>query len=179
VDLETLANLGEFVGGIFVVVSLVYLALQVRQNTESLRAENYARVLERISAIQSQLSRESDLADLVTRGLVDASALTPAERIRLTWAFYENFGAFEFMFHQARAGGLPADVWERWAATIAWWLTWPGLRAWWGARPAPFSASFAAFVDGLLADLPVDRDAARRWQAFVEAGAGADPTPRR
>lgn len=31
-DLETLANLGEFVSAIAVVVSLVYLAYQVRQS---------------------------------------------------------------------------------------------------------------------------------------------------
>lgn len=176
-DLNALANLGEFVGGIFVVVSLVYLALQVRQNTQSLRAENYARALERISAIQSQLSRESDLSSLVTRGMVDAAALTPAERIRLTWALYESFGAFEFMFHQARAEALPGDVWERWMGTICWWLSWPGVRSWWQARPAPFSTSFSAFVDGLLADLPVDAGARGRWRAFVEGPSGAESTP--
>ena len=40
--LDSLAQLGEFVGGVFVVPSLVYLAHQVRQNTRSLRTENYA-----------------------------------------------------------------------------------------------------------------------------------------
>jgi hypothetical protein len=42
-DLETLGNLGEFISGIVVIISLVYLAMQVRQNTRSLRTENYAR----------------------------------------------------------------------------------------------------------------------------------------
>ena len=52
--LERLALLGEFVGGFFVIVSLVYLAHQVRQNTRSLRTENYARVLDRMSTLQSR-----------------------------------------------------------------------------------------------------------------------------
>jgi len=34
---ETLGNLGDFVGGIGVVATLVYLAIQVRQNTAALR----------------------------------------------------------------------------------------------------------------------------------------------
>lgn len=170
-DLDALASLGEFVGGIFVVVSVVYLALQVRQNTRSLRAESYARALERISGIQSQLSRDGALADLVTRGVLDVTALTPQERIRFTWIFYEIFGSFEFMFHQAGAGALPAEVWERWSATVAWWLSWRGVRAWWQARPAPFSASFSAFVDGLAQSRSHDAAAAIRWQEFVE-GAG-------
>jgi len=58
-NLESLANLGDFISGIVVVVSLVYLAYQVRQNTESLRTENYARVLERVANMQARLSADA------------------------------------------------------------------------------------------------------------------------
>ena len=53
-SLQTFANLGEFLGGLAVIVSLAYLALQVRQNTQSVRTENYARALDRIASMQSQ-----------------------------------------------------------------------------------------------------------------------------
>ncbi len=36
--LEDLGNLGEFLGAIGVIVTLVYLAVQVRQNTRMMRA---------------------------------------------------------------------------------------------------------------------------------------------
>jgi hypothetical protein len=176
-DLETLANLGEFVGGTFVVVSLVYLALQVRQNTRGLRTENYARALDRISALQSRLSQEAEFTALFSRGVLDVAALSPRERIQFTWALYEAFGSFEFMFHQARDGALPAEVWERWSATVAWWLSFAGTRAWWAARPAPFSASFAAYVDALIAADQVDHDAARRWQAFIAGAPQSGSSP--
>ena len=35
--LEDLANLGEFIGAFAVVVSLIYLAIQIRQNTAQIR----------------------------------------------------------------------------------------------------------------------------------------------
>jgi hypothetical protein len=35
--LASLANVGEFLGGIAVIVSLVYVALQIRQNTKTIR----------------------------------------------------------------------------------------------------------------------------------------------
>jgi hypothetical protein len=167
VDLQTLANLGEFISGLVVVASLAYLAVQVRQNTQSLRTENYARALDRISAMQSQMSREGQFSSLFSRGVVDPATLSPMERIQFTWAAYEAFGAFEFMFHQAQARAIPEEVWERWSATTAWWLSFPGVRAWWIAKPAPFSASFTAFVDACIRDNPSDAAAARRWQEFV------------
>jgi len=166
-DLQTLANLGEFVSGVVVIVSLAYLALQVRQHTDSLRTENYARALERISRMQSQMSQNGEFAELFSKAVVDPSLLTPQERIRFTWWLYEAFGAFEFMFHQAQARALPDDVWERWAQTTRWWLSFPGVRACWAARPAPFTASFSRFVDAELVAARSDAGAARRWQEFV------------
>jgi hypothetical protein len=166
-DLQTFANLGDFLGGLAVIVSLVYLALQVRQNTQSLRTENYGRALDRVSSIQSQLSRDTELARFFSKGVVDTSKLTPAERIQFTWALYEAFGAFEFMFHASRTRALPEEVWARWSSTLAWWLSFPGVQSWWRHRPVPFSASFSSYVEGILRENVVDQAAAQRWQEFI------------
>lgn len=173
-DLQALANVGEFIGGIFVVVSLVYLAVQVRQNTRSLRTENYARALERISAMQAQMSRDGPFVAMFSRGAVDVSSLDPMERIQFTWWAYEAFGAFEFMFHQSQSGAIPDEVWDRWAATTAWWLSFPGIRAWWAAKPAPFTRSFSAFVESCIRDRGPD-DSARHWREFVRGDADRSP----
>ena len=169
-NLESLANLGDFISAIVVVVSLVYLAYQVRQNTESLRTENYARVLDRVANMQARLSADAVFSELIARGAADPARLTAGERVQFTWTFYEMFGAFEFMFHQATSKALPTEVWQRWSETLSWWLSLPGVKAWWNSRPAPFSASFTSYVDGKLQQGPADGDASRRWGAFIKTG---------
>lgn len=171
-QLQDLADLGEFVSALVVLISFVYLAVQMRQNTRAIRAENYARALDRISAMQSQMSGDPVFAAFMATGVADPSRLSPVDRIRLTLLGYEMFGAFEFMFLQAQEGTLPAEVWERWSATAAWWLSWPGIRTWWAARPAPFTSAFSAFVDSCIRENRGDADALQRWQAFVR-GASA------
>lgn len=170
--LQDLANLGEFISSVAVIVSLVYLAIQVRQNTESIRTENYARALERISTMQSVLFENGELARLQAQGVLDPSLLTREERLRLTWWLSEAFGAFEFMFHQAQSGALPAEVWSRWSATTAWWVSFPGVQSWWQARPTPFSQSFSSFIDTLIRDSGVDPEAVKRFNQFL---AGTPP----
>jgi hypothetical protein len=167
VDLDSLAKLGEFVGGFFVVVSLVYLAHQVRQNTRSLRTENYARVLERMSTVQSRLSVDAELNRIVTIGAESPDRLTRSERVRFSWALYELFGAAEFMYLQAQERALPEAVWERWEASLVWWLSHPGMRAWWSAKPAAMAANFEDFVRELLRSRAVDAAALSRWHEFV------------
>lgn len=174
-SLETLAALGEFVGGLAVILSLIYLARQVHQNTSSVRTENYARALERLAAIQSRLSSDATLAGVFARGGMDTSRLTEVERVQFTWAFYEIFGAFEFMFHQVESGALSQDVWGRWSATLAWWISLPGVRSWWEHKPAPFTSSFEALVNAYIANNPWDVDAARRWTRFLVGAAPISP----
>jgi hypothetical protein len=117
------------------------------------------------------MSRDAEFSAFMSTGVADPSRLSPVDRIRFTLLGYEMFGAFEFMFLQAQDRTIPAEVWERWSATTAWWLSWPGIRAWWAARPAPFSASFTSFVDACIRENRGDPAASQRWQAFV-SGAG-------
>lgn len=180
-DLESLANLGEAVSAAAVVVSLVYLAIQVRQNTQSQRTDNYLGVLDRIAGIQSRLSQDGDYARLFARGVMDASLLTSRERIQFTWALYENFGSFEFLYHAAQTRSIPEDVWTRWSAVVAWFLSFPGVIQWWQSKPAPFTSGFTAFVDATIRENPTDTEAMDRWNRFVagdRVDAGQDgPAP--
>jgi hypothetical protein len=159
---------------------LAYLAYQVRQNTSSLRAENYARVLNRMATLQSNLSTDAELNRIVVTGAGNPYDLTRNERIRFSWALYELMGAAEFMYHQARDNALPAPVWERWQAGIVWWLSNPGILAWWQAKPSPLSSDFETFVEELMRARGYDEKAARRWTAFLSVDAGddvAEPEP--
>lgn len=174
-DLETLARLGEFVGGFVVMVSLVYLAHQVRQNTKSLRAENYARVLDRLSTLQSNLSSDADLNRIVTLGSRRPESLTAPERVRFSWALYETMGAAEFVFHQAREKAFPEEVWERWRTTLGWWISNPGIRRWWSSKPVPFTPDFESLMEELILHNPVDVGQVGRWEQFVSMGG---PGPR-
>jgi hypothetical protein len=169
-DLQTLANIGEIIGAVTVVLSLIYLAVQIRQSTQAQRTENYSRALDRLAAMQSSLSQDDEFSLMFTKGAVDTSKLTPRERIRFTWSLYEVFGAFEFMFHASKTNAIPEEVWRRWSSAVAWWLTFSGVQAWWSSRPIPFTDSFTSFVESLLEDNPTDVDSSQRYQEFIAAG---------
>jgi len=169
-DLQALANIGEIIGAITVVLSLIYLAVQIRQSTQAQRTENYSRALDRLAAMQSSLSQDDEFSLMFSKGAVDASKLTAQERIRFTWSLYEAFGAFEFMFHASKTDAIPEEVWRRWSYAVAWWLTFPGVQTWWSSRPLPFTDSFTSFVESLLEDNPTDAESTQRYQEFIAEG---------
>jgi hypothetical protein len=168
--LESLANLGEIIGAITVVVSLIYLAVQVRQNTQAQQTENFSRALDRVAAIQASLSQDPETSVIFSKGVSDPSKLTSRERMQFTWTMYELFGAFEFMFLASKTNAIPEEIWQRWSSAVAWWLSYSGVRVWWTARPIPFSQSFTAYIEGLLENNPTDAESTRRYQQFLAEG---------
>ena len=171
VDFRTLADVGEFLGGLGVIVSLVYLAIQVRANTTSQQSENYARSLERMASMQSRLATDIDFTKTYNRGLVDPERMTPTERIQFTWILTELFGNLEFMFFQSSHGNIPRDLWLRWEETLKWWLTFPGVRSWWRAKPTPFTPEFSRCVERCIVS-GYRPESPGAWEQFLAAGPG-------
>ncbi|MBX3705415.1 MAG: hypothetical protein KF911_02190 [Pseudomonadales bacterium] len=167
-NLEALGNLGEFVGGLVVVVSLVYLARQIRQNTRAQRMQAYAVALGRISEFQSSMSHDPAFSEILLEGVLHPDRMSQAQRVQFTWVFYEMFGAFEFIYLQSESGDMPDEVWARWSSTLRWWISFPGVRAWWDARPAPFTDAFSRQVEMLRDSGPADAAAQARWAAWLQ-----------
>jgi hypothetical protein len=169
-DWQAIGAIGEMLAAAGVILTLVYLAAQIRQNTRSQRAENFGRALDRVATLQGRLSENAELSDILLRGAADKDALSTSERVRLTWMFYEMFSGFEFIFHQAQSGAMPDEVWRRWADTVRWWVSLAGVRQWWDAHPAPFTAEFTRFVNGQLSSGPPDAEAQARWVDYLAGG---------
>ena len=167
-ELHTLANIGEFLGGFGVFVSLIYLAVQIRGNTSSQRSENYARSLERMASIQQLLASDGDLANMYNQALIDPSQLTTTQKTQFTWILTEFFGNLEFMFFQAEQRNISAELWDRWVETLKWWLTFPGVLAWWRGKPAPFTPAFTRCVERCIAQgyQPENPGA---WESYIGA----------
>ena len=169
-SLESFAHIAEIVGAVAVVVSMIYLALQVRQATDAQRTENYGRALERLSSMQAGFMQDPETASIFSKGAVDPESISSAERLRMTWGFYEAFGAFEFLFHASKTNSLPDDVWSRWSKGVEFWLSFPGVRSWWKARPIPFTDEFTNYVEDVLRDNEGVSAQTELHQAFVRDG---------
>lgn len=161
VTLDDLGNIGEFVGALAVVISLVYLAFQIRQNTRQLdhNSEVVAANVEldnaRLAAeFNANVAGSSELADLWTRGIFGNEDVSPEEATRIGFLLGDLFYRLEGLYHQHRRGFLPAESWTPWERLMCSALSSPLPRGWWESRAHPFSADFTGHVDRLLADLP-------------------------
>ncbi|MEM7502908.1 MAG: hypothetical protein AAF417_12725 [Pseudomonadota bacterium] len=89
-----LGAIGEFVGAIGVIVTLIYLAVQIRQNTRAMEEGR------RLALAQTYQMRSDALQDMLVRA---ASSEVGAILVRLTSAGYpENVGALDALSAEER-----------------------------------------------------------------------------
>ncbi len=175
--LQALGNLGEFVGALGVVFSMIYLAKEMKQNTISVRAASFNEMVQNSIRLSEHAFRDSEFADFLDRAQRDSSVLTPAERVR--WDAYMTavFRHFGNLVYQYRVGALDQQMWESYARTLEDHLRrTPSWLAWFDANRSVFSTSLVEQVDGVHAVLEAERKAGSAGRA-VGGAEGVSPPP--
>ena len=160
-SLQDLGSLGEFVGAIAVVVSLLYLAVQIRQNTRSMHAAAVHQATTGASAFSMPLAESGELARIFNTGVFQPERLTTAEdRIHWLVLMISQFQHYEDVYLQYKNGTVGAESWEAWLNGMRPFLACPGFPAFWRVRGDSFTASFRSVVERERARLPENATAA-------------------
>jgi len=153
--LESLGNLGEFISSIAVLISLVYLAIQIKKNTETERTSTYQSIVSDFGNMNQSMASDPDLTFLYVKAMEDFAALDAAEKARISQTFYMTFRYFENMYYQHRRGYLEAELWVGWQRLMLTYFARPGFQTWWKARREVFSEPFADFLETAKLDRPI------------------------
>jgi hypothetical protein len=113
------ANLAQIASGIAVVVTLVFLILDLRENTDVTRAAMYQQSSVSLTEFRRDIMREPELARLYSAFLNNqAEGIDGVDRIRLTQLILNNFQISESAFYAQRYGLLGRAEWTRFERSI-------------------------------------------------------------
>ena len=148
---QLLGNYGEFVGAIAIVITLVYLAIQVRQNTRMMRASiRQARSDNAVHLYSlAATSVVAEIREKESRG----EALTEVEEERM---FLWNICIWrqqQTTFFQARDGLLDAQTGDEQATIVRALMLFPSARRFWADPRRALDSRFVAWVDGATSNL--------------------------
>lgn len=144
---EAIGAIGEMVGSAAVVASLVYVAIQLRQNTEMMRTVASQERVQRDFDISSILIEHRDVAEIWTRGRVDFESLDETDQNRLIFFERRAFIHWNNMFDLNRKNQLPVSDWNEIVWLIRSLVGNQGLKATWQIFGESFSPEFQAFIN--------------------------------
>ena len=145
--IDVLGNLGDFIGGFGVVVTVIYLAYQVRQNTASTRSATYQSVVADVSEWTLQLGLNPESARIYITGIEKLETLSREERAQFNFILASVIRHFENIHFQYLSGAIDHDIWDGWSSRILGVLGKPGVKIWWDSQKSVFSNDFQSFVD--------------------------------
>jgi hypothetical protein len=145
--LSDLGDLGDFLGGIGVIVTLVYLAVQIRANTREVRAASFDSVSTAHFEIQGILGQEPGLAKIWFDGLKGQVELSEVDAQRFWFLFVTVARRWERAFLKTRSGTLESDAWSGIEAEYIAIFSNPGAQNCWKSMRRGFSSEFVAFVN--------------------------------
>ena len=149
---DAIGAVGEIVGALVVFLTLVYLAMQIRQNTKAIQASaNYASVSE-VNQVRTSMYENADLTQIYVRGLAQPDDLDEESRIRFRLLLHNIFLSISNIQTQTRFTGLSQSTWESQLIILNRILASPGGQWFWRGSRLEFEESFREVVDKLLID---------------------------
>jgi hypothetical protein len=143
----------QIVASIGVIVSLIFVGLQIRQNTGALQRNEHNSTMEQWTVIRMAIAKHRDIAELMTAGLHGESALDAADQLRLEQMLQENLWASFHIWERTQRGIFPKGTFELAVGPhLVGLLKTVRGEAWWrGAKHTGFIPEFVADVDAVLA----------------------------
>jgi len=137
--------LGEAIGGIAIIISLLYVGIQIRQSTKANRAATTQAFTDAF-VHPSELLISSDFVKVYSRGLDGLGQLKRHEQIEFIVWCMTAFRLWESNYFQWKSGDFDSHIWRGFERQLSDLSSYQGVRDFWNLRKHHFSDEFQEFV---------------------------------
>jgi hypothetical protein len=147
--LQDFASIGELVGAVGVIISLIYVATQVRQNTAALRASSITGVTDRTADSMGMVATDPELSKLLGKAVAGDSPLEPDEKMRFELLMGVWFTHWQGMHRQISGGAIDEELFNAWLPVIAFYARNPRVSDWLASSRSALTPEFREFLTQL------------------------------
>ena len=150
-NLQDWASIAEIVGGIAVIVSLIYVGLQVHDSTSAIRS---AAASDATTAMQSwylEMGRNRQASDIWFDAMHSPEPLPAHDEFQFLMSMHTAILGMQNSYLLTKEGTLDSEFREAVTTAIVAVKDLPGMERYWKQRRGFLHTGFAEHVDGLLA----------------------------
>lgn len=148
---EMLSAIAQVVAALGVIPSLIYLAVQIREQNKERRRAGINILTTQWSELVKTVQESDEFAALFLQGIQSFDGLHASSKLRFS-AFFTRFTRnCEGMFIYYRDGALEKPLWDEVERTMSDYFAYPGVREWWATRRDWVTDDFRAVVEAIIA----------------------------
>ena len=144
------ASVAEILGSVAVIISLIYVGVQVNDSTNAVRS---ASVNDASIAVQSwyqQVGSDPQTSELFYKAIMSEKPLPNHEEFQFIIVFHGLFLGFQNSYLMAQEGTLKIETVDAFSNVILGVKDTPGFRRFWRQRKSFLHTKFANYVDQVL-----------------------------
>lgn len=151
---EMLSAIGQMGAAIGVIPSLIYLAIQIREQNRERRRAGINILTAQWSELVKTAQESRDFAELFLRGIRSFHDLDAPDKLRFSAFFTRLTRNYEGMFIYYRDGALDEALWDGVERTMSDYFAYAGAIEWWATRKHWLTDEFRPVVEAIIAKNP-------------------------
>jgi hypothetical protein len=144
---DAIGAIAEAIGALAVVVSIIYLAVQIRSGTKTLRTTLRDSAFHNLQEWNYVLSSDKDLPLIFKRGLRNPIDLNDKEIARFHHMMYSFYKVFENIYLHYLDGSIAKEAWENNNEILFLYCVQNGAKEYWQNRREIFDPRFIELVE--------------------------------
>jgi len=149
-SLQDWASIAEIVGGIAVIVSLIYVGLQVNDSTSAIRSSAASDATKTMQSWYLEMGRNRQARDIWYNAMTSAEPLPARDEFQFMMSMHTAILGMQNSYLLSKEGTLDEEFREAVTTAIVAVKDMPGMARYWKQRKGFFHTGFAEYVDGLL-----------------------------
>jgi hypothetical protein len=148
---EMLAAIGQLAAVFVGIPSLIYLAVQIREQTKERRQSGVNALTVQWGDLTRALHESAEFTAIYLRGAQSFHGLDAVSKLRFSAFQNRFFHNFEGMYYSRCEGILTPELWGEIERTMSDFLAYDGTRQWWETRKHWYTEKFRSVVDAIIA----------------------------
>lgn len=148
---EMLSAIGQIVAALGVILSLIYLAVQIREQNKERRRAGVNILTVQWSELVKAAQDSDEFAMLFLQGVQSFDGLRASSKLRFSAFFTRLVRNCEGMFIYYRDGALEKPLWDEVERTLCDYFAYAGVREWWATRRHWVTDEFREVVEAIIA----------------------------
>jgi hypothetical protein len=152
--LQEWANLAEIIGNVAIILSLVFVGLQISDTTKEMRASTAYNATVALQTWYIETGANQQAAKLFRQGMVTPSSLSKDEELQFLMSLHGIMLAYQSVYFLGSEGTLDAALYKAMVSTMEGAVATPGFAWYWQQREGHFTEEFRGFVDHIITVQP-------------------------
>ena len=149
-SMDSAAQLSQVISAFAVVITVIFLTIQIQDNTKALENQGHYNALSVAQAPIFMMVDNSDLARIVEKGYINPDSLASVDQLRFYDHQFLSFNGWEYLYYANQSESIPKSLWigaDGYYSELI--NTKPGLIKFWAEYKHAFAEPFKSYVENI------------------------------